>query len=234
MGNRPLDIVIHHNPAIEWHKKRADDFRVGLQVLGFNPILSTSTKLDHRNPCVLFGTSSFKEIEASPLYWLLVDRACWGDPDNVRLGWNNRGAYANYCIPADPEVRATRKAPQPVPREPGERVIICGDYNSVPEFNGGTHFKPHPAQPDFNPTDLPTVHDFEDCRYAVVGSSTVSVELKLRGIDVIIVDPRNMGVYPLDDLAWCQWSWSEIRRGEPVRHLFEWLKYMDSGSFQTS
>lgn len=193
---------------------------IGLRRLGFEPVMTRSQQRISAAPAVLFGTTFWQDIERSPGEWLLVDRACWGDPDYVRLGWNGRGTQADYRIPADP---ATRWVPEVKRHEPGEKVILCGDYGCVPTHPDATHFKPHPASPDQG-HGLPLVDSFEDCKYAICGASTVAVDLILRGIPVVLTDPRNMAHMPLDQIAWTQWSWDEIAAGQPIGHLFEWLR----------
>lgn len=210
-------INLHYNPAISWQSKRVKQMQAGLETLGFFVRVTNSTVRINSDPCVLFGTSAFKQIEAVPGDWLLVDRACWGDPDYVRLGWNGRGLNADYMV-GD----LTRPVPKIKKTKKGDKVILCGDYGSVPSADA-THFKPHPADPH-NPTDLPMVDNFDDCDYAVVGASTVAIELILQGIAVVITDPSNMANMPLEWLAHTQWSWDEIERGEPIGHLFQWLK----------
>ena len=195
--------------------------KTGLETLGFFVRVSQSFVRESADPVVLFGTSAFKNIERAEGGWLMVDRACWGDPDCVRLGWNGRGLHAEYFVPFEKD---GREPPKREKHTPGDRVILCGDYGSAPYAPTATHFKPHPAQPDFNPTGLPVVQDFEDCRRAIVGSSTVAVDLQLKGIPVEITDRANMANQSLGWLAWTQWSWDEIEQGEPIRHLFEWLK----------
>jgi hypothetical protein len=165
---------------------------------------------------VLFGTSGFKAVEAVEGDWLLVDRAFWGDPEFVRLGWNGRDIAGDYKVEL-----SGRPFPKIKKYEPGTKIILCGDYDSVPEYKDATHFKPHPQ--GGNPTSLPTVASFYNCKLAVVGKSSVGVELRLKGIPVKFTDPDCMSAQPLEWLAHTQWSWDEIEQGK-IEHLFEWLK----------
>ena len=163
--------------------------KAGLETLGFFVRVTQSRTRINDDPAVLFGTSGFKAVESAPGDWLLVDRACWGDPDSVRLGWNGRGLNAEYCVPFE---KGSRKPPKREKHEPGDRIILCGDYDGAPYAPTATHFRPHPAQLDFNPTGLPIAEDFSDCRKAIVGASTVAIELQLKGIPVEVLDPSNM------------------------------------------
>lgn len=205
---------------MRWQRFCVEDMRAGLGALGFDVALSQCRQRIDDNPAVLFGTTFWQDIESAPGDWLLVDRACWGDPDCVRLGWNGRGADADYMIPID---SPSRWIPEVKQHTPGERIILCGDYGHVPLHPDATHFKPHPASPAES-HGLPLVDSFEDCKYAICGASTVAVELRLLGIPVVITDARNMAHLPLSQIAWTQWSWDEIAAGQPIGHLFEWLK----------
>ena len=213
MGGAKLDVTIHYNPAIEWQRKRVNQFKAGLNRLGFFVRVTQSGSRINDNPAVLFGTSAFKNIEASPGDWLLVDRAFWGDPEYVRLGWNGRGMAGDYKTDAAPSQRPT---PIIAPRTGGTRVILCGDYGEHPTYEGATHFRPHPDYK--NPTELPTVTDFKYCKTAVVGRSTVAMEARLKGYDVVYRDPDCMVAQPLEWLALTQWSWHEIEQG--IEHLW--------------
>jgi hypothetical protein len=210
--------MIHHSPSIKWHSLRLPAFESGLKKLGFKVTTTTERKRINSDPAVLFGTSAFEQVERSEGDYLLVDRAFWGDPDNVRLGWNGRNAKADYKVPEDQTGRAIPKKKR---KAKGNRVIVCGDYNQAPDFDDATHWKPHPAQPDWNPTGLPMATDFTDCKLAIVGASSVAIELRLAGIVVDVRDPDSMANLPLTYLAWCQWSWDEIEQGEPMEHLWQ-------------
>lgn len=210
-------ITLHTNPAIPWHRQHAGAFEKGLKAIGWAVTRSHSRTRINADPAVLFGTSGYKAIESAPGDWLLVDRACWGDPEYVRLGWNGRGLEADYRIP---EVAPARWIPEVEPTESGDRVVLCGDYGALPR-GPATHYRPHPADPS-NPTGLPVWESFDGVKAAICGMSTVAVEFRLRGIPVS-VDMRSIANLSLADLSWTQWSWSEIEEGEPIRHLFEWL-----------
>jgi len=190
----------------------------GLKKLGFHVKKTNSPRRIDDDPAVLFGTSGYVNVERSQGDYLLVDRALWGDPEYVRLGWNGRNLRGDYKVPFD---KAGRAAPRRKRHTPGERVILCGDYSHAPYAPEATHWKPHPAQPNWNPTGLPVAEDFSDCAKAICGSSTVAVELMLKGIPVDVKDPASMANKTLGWLAWTQWSWDEIEQGEPIRHLFD-------------
>ena len=68
--------------------------------------------------------------------------------------------------------------------------------------------------------DLPVVHDFESACHAIVGRSTVAFEALTQGLMVTTTDPNAMASMSPWQIAYTQWSWSEIEQGEPIRHLF--------------
>ena len=239
-------VVIHSNPAIRWQREHTAHMVSGLSALGFEVYHSEARERIRDTDCaVVFGTTFFKAIEADEYDTLLVDRASWGDPDQVQLVWNGRLRNGDHCVPADYMDRP-RPVPERKPLQDGERVVLCGQVGSngagidldawyTKNLLVATHFKPHPAQFDnmksFHAPTLPMVSDFTDCGTAITLNSSVGVECLLNGIDAIADDPSAMiypyseGVQSLDEclqyIAWTQWRWSEIADGEPIRHLFD-------------
>ena len=221
-----MNIVIHHNPAIPWQRARVGQMKAGLETLGFFVRVTQSRTRINDAPAVLFGTSAFQAVESAPGNWLLVDRACWGDPDYVRLGWNGRDLRADYRIVDDSGERWEQIQPKFDVGPEGSRVVLCGDYDAIPDDAGdeATHFRPHPAPGAAMRHDLPVVHDFEDAALAIVGRSSVAFEAIQQGVMLRVTDPQSMANLPHSTLAHTQWHWNEIEAGEPIRHLFEWLR----------
>jgi hypothetical protein len=235
MGTNSL-AMIHAEPGIPWHAARALDMSAGLTALGIEHGITCSRVRISDGPAVLFGTSLWRGIEQAEGDWLLVDRASVGDPDYVSLVWNGHGRRGDHCVPADPdpgrwEALGIELWPQAMDYE---HVVICGQtepytpsYARIEDWyasiKGATHFRPHPA--GSNPTGLPEWRDWYGAMFHVLNSS-VGVEALIRGRHVEIHDPGCMA-YGVDDreawaqwLAWTQWSWSEIREGESIEHLF--------------
>lgn len=232
MGGSTLELInVHHNPAIDWHRDGLDKFVSGLQKLGLRPVTTTLKRRFNSAPSILFGTSGFKDIESSTGDYLLIDRACFGDPDYVRLGWNGRDLAATYMVPET--VAETRdetrweslgfKMVQGPFKRLGKKIILCGDYDSVPVGVGATHFRPHPAAGASRNSRLPIVDSFDDCKVALVGRSTVGFQAIKEGVPIKIIDPLAMINLPISFIAWTQWRWNEIEEGEPIRHLFDWM-----------
>lgn len=220
-----MEVTIHAHTGIAWHAQRLPDFMDGLRALGYVPAHTTSTRRISAAPAVLFGTTLWREVEAAPGDWLLVDRASVGDPDYVTLGWNGRGRRGDYRVPAGhgPERWAALGRVLEHDRDPDDRHVICGEWDGSHPRVVATHFRPHPV--GGNPTCLPTVTDWIDAHYHVLRSS-VAVEALIRGYPVTVYDESSMA-YGVTDrqawarwLAWTQWSWQEIRAGASIAHLF--------------
>lgn len=231
-------VTLHYHPGIPWHDKRAPAFIEGLAKLNITCNLTLSQTRVSGDAAILFGTTRFKAIEED--YngdFLLVDRACFGDPEYVRLGWNGRNLAADYMVPSVVdsqrwEAHGIKLRHWPV----GDRIILCGEDNAPDDWYqrcisryGCTHFKPHPALHQESP-GLPVVSSFERALRVITWNSTVGVECVIKGIDTFAGDAHamiNSSVQPLGDrralmnwLAWTQWSWQEIANGSEIAHLF--------------
>ncbi len=236
-----MNITIHYCNGIPWQGKRINSMITGLNAIGIGTTLTESTYRVSSDPCVLFGTTRFKDVERVEGDWLLVDRACFGDPEYVRLGWNGHELKANYRLP---KILTDRWSVHGIEIEKwrtiGSRRILCGQdpatagtdlhawYRRVADEVGITHFKPHPAIKE-NPLGLPVVDNFDDVLRAYTWNSTVFAELLAAGIDVSAGDPKSMlhigdpyaRAILFNRLAWTQWNWKEIADGKPIAHLFD-------------
>lgn len=232
MGERKLGgITIHYHPAISWHWLHCADMSTGLKKLGFEVSVTTQRKRISKDPAILFGTTFFQDIEKEKGDWLLVDRASYGDPDFVRLAWNARGRFGNHKIPTNPspkrfECHGITLQPW---RTTGTRTIVCPSYHELLPFpEEATHWKPHP-QDKTAKCSLPLAADFSDCKRVITGASSVAIQCLIEGIPVTVTDPKGMAFgWSLNGreeffrwLAWTQWTWTEIRSGMPIKHLFD-------------
>lgn len=234
------DVWVHHWPGIDWHRQRVKQLQVGLQALGLNPKLTSLRVRADESPAVLLGTTFWHDIENDELPSLLVDRASWGDPDQVQLVWNGRLRRGDHRVPDDYQARP-RPYPEPKPLQEGDRVVLCGQVtgNGAKEpladwyqrnAKHATHFKPHPAGSAAGPEHLPATDNWINTGLALTFNSSVGVWCLLNGIGVLADDPgamiydyahNGMGVEEcLSWIAWTQWSWDEIALGEPIRHHF--------------
>ena len=235
-------VAIHYEPAVEWQRKRVDQFQVGLDALGVESMRTTS-RYRVGELAVLFGTTFWRNIEDDGEF-LLVDRASWGDPDYVQLVWNGHGRRGDHKVPSDTRGREIDVDVQPWNIR-GNQVILCGQtdtyspyYKNLEDWYAevpATHFRRHPA--GSNPTGLGQARDFKRAKRVITLNSSIAVRTVLMGIPTVTMDEGAMAwdvtshdptedVFPdrgpwLEWLAWTQWSWDEIGRGEPIAHHFE-------------
>jgi hypothetical protein len=223
-------------------------FESGLKKLGFDVQISNDRRRVNDDPCILFGTTFFTEIENAEGDWLLVDRASYGDPQFVQLVWNGHGKRGDHKAPESPTSERFESHSILLEQwKSGPRRVLCGQersycpisledwYAKVAPSCGW--FKPHPKVGG-NVKGLKTVNDFNDCGYAITLNSSVAIECLIKGIPVEVHDEgglayghkllkfHNRNADRLEFFAWLahtQWHWSEIEAGEPIRHLFEWL-----------
>lgn len=143
---------------------------------------------------------------------LMLDRAYWGDPDYVSVHWLKDGE----------KVRTTgnpyREHPPFLPYKDGNRVIYLCDYGEVVETAATVRL--HPAQ---RKPERTLYEDLAQHEIAVGGRTTALVDAALMGLEVRTDDPHSP-VWPirnrtgnreqwLRDLAWHNWSKSEIMNG---------------------
>lgn len=242
-------IAIHCEPRIEWQRRRAPQMQAGLRAIGIDSFI-TNRRERQTYHAILLGTTCWRNIEAIGDY-LLVDRASFGDPHFVQLVWNGHGRRGKHRVPdgyCDRWEKISHYTKVYRWEGCGERVILCGQtdtwspkWTSPERWYGSvanaTHFRKHPAGD--NPTRLPLAHDWSNARLVVTLNSSVGVESVLNGIPTVTMDEGAMAwdvtghlpgevVTPnrdkwLEWLAWTQWQWDEIEKGEPIRHLFEEL-----------
>lgn len=245
MGSRSI-AVIHCNPGVPWQVWRAGVFRDGLEKVGIKVVVTADRVRHDEGFPILLGTTFWRQIEDASGEFLLVDRCSFGDTNKfVSLVWNGHGARGDHKVPKNFD--ASRWEKHGVELKPwnisGSRVVLCGqtetysdDWPSIDAWYAGfifeaTHFKRHPA--GCNPTRLPNVESFEDCRRAITLNSSVGVWCVMNGIPTEVWDAGSMaydmaGAGPGTDrlpwchwLAWTQWSDDEIREGIPWNHLLK-------------
>ncbi|RLB67680.1 MAG: hypothetical protein DRH08_03010 [Deltaproteobacteria bacterium] len=148
---------------------------------------------------------------------LYIDRAYWGDPDCVSIHWLKDGEKVRS------KNNGFRPHPKLKPLKTGKRTVILCDYGmngaDLSEKYGGD-IKRHPAEGDTQP--LSAV--LEQYSVAVGRRTTALVDAAIAGLTVHTDDPFSP-VWPisgqrgnrqqwLNDLAWHNWSKTEISSGE--------------------
>jgi hypothetical protein len=235
-----MEVTIYAEDGIHWHRWRLPAFLSGLREIGIRAKVTSQRTRQDGNPAILFGTTLWRDIEAAPGDWLLVDRASYGDPDYVQLVWNGHGRRGDHCVPALYDASRWEANPLPLlPEKPaGEYRVICGQtepycpqwptMEAWYETLDATHFRPHPAGQAWK---LPIKRDLVNST-AITLNSSIAVPCVIGGIFTEVHDEGGMahGIWERwgNDraawahwLAWTQWRWDEIAAGEPIRHLFD-------------
>lgn len=227
-------IAIHAEPGIAWQKQRAPQFQRGLQALGINAIITNSRQRE-TDKAILLGTSCWRHIEGNGDY-LLVDRASYGDPDFVQLGWNGHGRRGDHCVPKDPDPWRWHLQTGQFTlfdwEKSGTRNVLCGQtdlwteayvslnawYARVQRDYLVTHFRAHPA--GRNPTNLARTNDWSDVGLAITLNSSIGVEAVMKGIPTVTMDTGSMAwdvsshclsdrIMP-DRRKWLEWlAWTQ-------------------------
>ena len=238
-------VAIHASASIKWQRTAVDCFKHGLKRLGIDAEV-TDNRYRISDHAICLGTTLWGAVEATGSY-LLIDRASVGDPDYVSLVWNGHGRRGDHKVPQGiDDTRWCSLGFGALPwRDDGEKDVLCGqtetwspNYKDLDAWYSqvqATHFRRHPA--GNNPTGLPEVHDWSDVRQSITLNSSVAVDTVLLGIPTVTMDAAAMAwdvtshapgeiVKPdrsawLKWLAWTQWSWREIDRGDPIAHHFE-------------
>ena len=235
--------AIHCNPHIPWHRPFAAKMAEGLYELGIDHLMTSSSRKLHSGEdfSVLLGTTCWRQVECDPAPWLLVDRCSFGDTNQwVSLVWNGHGRRGDHMVPdLFDESRWEQHNIELWPELLGATyTVICGQtetysphyanllqwYDSI---EGATHFRPHPA--GNNPTRLPVRMEITDSAFHILNSS-FGCEMAIKGRPLQVHDEGAMCYHAYEDrerwaqwLAWTQWHHEEIKAGEPIGHLFEWL-----------
>jgi len=225
--------VIHYNPNLSHQVDHAKAF----QACGFG---ATSSPYDEADIHVISGNwFAYQQWKDHPRT-LMINRAYWGDPDCVSIGWLQKDGsrkFAQGSAPrSKPEMRAWK---QPWPTFGEMSCLILADYGQ--DINGiadaarkrfvQTEVRRHPADTQRGKFDNIPLTDqvaWYDC--VIATSSSAAFAAIIRGIPIICLDPRNpcapvssdsIGgeMYRgdrtqwLHDLSYAQFSLSEINDG---------------------
>lgn len=241
-----VTVFIHADSAIGWHNPFAQKMRDGLRAIGIAAGISCSRSRES-DVAILLGTTLWRHIETTGNY-LLVDRCSFNHTDEwVSLVWNGHGRRGEHLVPEHRGDRWQRIGCEVKPWSSGSRTVLCGQTETYsPSYKdltswydqtvtGASHFRKHPAGD--NPTGLPTIRDWDDVGLAVTLNSSVAIDAVMAGIPTVTMDGAAMAwdvtshrcyeaIKPdrrawLEWLAWTQWHHDEIRRGKPIKHLFE-------------
>jgi len=132
-------VNVYANPAIAWQLRVANELRKGLEANKLRvqvrskcpPQLST---LEHH---IVLGPNLWVRVQQQckerGINYLMVNRAFWGDPHNVAIGWNGMNGHADFL---NEQMNAERYwstclvHPRPLkPIDPDGHALILGQYN---------------------------------------------------------------------------------------------------------
>jgi hypothetical protein len=151
---------------------------------------------------------------------LYIDRAYWGDPDNVSVHWlvNGEKSYTR-----SDDKRAT---PELKPYRYSEKSIYLCDYDRVPT---GLYdaVRYHPA----NGQGGDLIRALDGYGVAIGSRTTALVDAAIQGLKVV-TDSEHSPVWPISGrrggreqwinrLAWHNWAIQDIERGAAWEHLLQ-------------
>lgn len=207
-----LDVTIHANSGISWHKRYAKLFQMGFRYHGIEAKVSPKG-YRQSDISVLFGPNYWKRIERDGGTYLMVNRVLIStNPqhvhDVVALSWNGFNGRGTFCVDDYSSDKRLSMFIDPVKdvktwRKSGDYLLLCGQadlgrcgkFASLGEFYNyvkGTAaepvvLRPHPSQGQ----SVPLQTHFHMSRAAAVLNSTVAVDAMLAGVPVISFDEGN-------------------------------------------
>jgi hypothetical protein len=184
--------LIHYNPGLPHQCDHAGAF----QAAGFD--ITTDPREEHPGIHVVSGPHyAFKHWVGEPNV-LMIDRAWWGDPDFVSLGWLQSDGSRTFAEPAAKQ--PSRSYPEPQLWKTREQsALVLADFGQdvcdiVSKAKSRFHYvrvRYHPADPrGRNQTSLESALAVSDV--AIGSASSALVEAVLQGVPVICLDPDNV------------------------------------------
>jgi len=229
MGNA-MQGLIHYNP----HRKNQVDQAQAWLASGF---AATPKRTGAADVHVVSGPWFAYETWRGHSRTLMVDRAYWGNPEYVSIGWLNPDGTRRF---------AKGTAPRPKPEYEAWRTrewscLVLADYDQdVTDiaYEAGKRFgfvevRKHPAN-EPNCVDLASAIRLRDV--IVCGKGTAGFQAIMQGKPVICLDPKSE-IMPvacptmtgelyrgdrdewLHDMSYKQWSLAEIASGTAWQHL---------------
>jgi hypothetical protein len=211
-------VHIYAQPTVKWQVRYANALRTAFVKFGY----TVEVRTRHVAPLSAMGVLN---VLLGPNYWqsvqtecrqrgfnyLMVNRAYWGDPDYVCIGWNGFNGHAD-CITENVDgQRWERIKPyEPLPQRHVDawgNAVVMGQFHAHSfEYDNpdtwvddalyetrlawpGMHVaaRPHPGKQNTGPLDAA----LRDCSLMVTLNSTVAIEGLLRGIPVVAQDSGN-------------------------------------------
>jgi len=222
--------VIHFNPSLQHQRDHAEAFRA----CGFGV---TSSPHDAADIHVISGPwYAYQQWRNHPRV-LMIDRAWWGDPEYVSLGWLQTDGTRKFASGDKPRAKPvyepwkTRDYSCLILADYGQDVSDL--YYAASQRFGCVRVRKHPAdetQPVPPLSSAIRLHDAVIC-----GSGTAGFEAIMQGVPTVCLSKNelapvcsasiNADLYKGDRDEWLhgmsykQWSLAEIASGEAWEHL---------------
>lgn len=203
--------LFHYNPRLKHQREHAAVFQAAGFAITTDPFAPADVH-------VISGPHYAKAALIGHPRVLMIDRAWWGDPDCVSVGWLNEDGTRTFAKP-DPD----RPRPHPIPHNWKTReqsaLFLC-DYGKRPQSAISAarerfHFvrvRKHPAE-DREQISLTSTLSLVDV--AIGYSTTALFDAVMSGVPAICLDPEN-AVAPVCSSG----IWDPLKR--PDRS--EWLR----------
>ena len=205
-----LNISIHINPSIPWHKRWVTFFLNGFKKHDIDATVTSSrTRLPNCDIAILFGPNAWKAIENDKRPYIMVNRKFMGEEkhvagDIVALSWDGFNGKGYHCVKDISPDRLNKfiKPDEDIKewKPMGNTFLLCGQadigrsttykyltdwYKNVKNSTKEPiRFRSHPTQAKINKLE----DDLVDVKAAITLNSLVSVEILMEGIPVITMD----------------------------------------------
>jgi hypothetical protein len=214
-------VVLHSEPALRWQKLYQSYLADGLEAAGHTVRITHErhAAVAHGDEVpLLLGCNCFGDVQTQYAgegrSYLMVNRAFWGDPFSVSIGWNGFNGNAEYCIPENAPRKAVPAYKPLRTIDDGHFAVVMGqlhrhtlNYAALSAWYAGAvkeihaalpgmpvHFRPHPANPSSSWASLysdsrPLEEVLADAAFVVTLNSTVAVDALLAGVPTAAYDP---------------------------------------------
>ena len=210
-------VSIHTNRSLEHQVRVANSINDGFKRLGYKSQITENTS-DDSDIHVVIGPHYAKQQNLNNRT-LLLDRAFWGDPDYISLGWMQPDGGRVFAVNCPDD----RPKPDLMPMKKGTRTLLLLDYGSVQTIEAN-EVRRHPS--DAKPVEaLREALSRNDI--AVGGMTTALVDAAIHGLYTVALDPnspiKGIEYYGreqwLNNLSYMNWNDTELRSGEALKHL---------------
>ena len=211
--------VIHIAPSMPHQVAYAEHFAKGFKSLCISPTITGDIRLDG-DIHVVIGPHYAKHQWINHSRTILVDRAFWGDPECVSIGWLNPDGGRKYPQKMDD----AREKPDLMPQKTGRKVIELEDYGV--KTTGDHPVRRHPLGKPCRALE----DELSEYDTAIGHNTTALVTAAIIGLRVVTAKtcaayPVSLGVQStsreqwLNDISYANWYNHEIASGDAVEFL---------------